>query len=161
MATLKSAQVTSYRVRGNWRGSDFTEYGTLNIASAPAVGDIWEMVQVPNGYAVESVYLDCDQLDSNATAPTITLEVGDSGAASRYIAASNVARTGGVQVNNVAASTGYVNPIGNTNGNTGQFSGGNAGATTIQVQVTAVAATFKAGNVRLAVRLFQPSGQYT
>ncbi len=159
MATLKSAQVQSFRVRGNWRGADFTEYGTINITSAPAVNDIWEMVQVPNGYAVESVYLDCDQLDSNVT-PTITLEVGDAGAASRYIAASSVARTGGVQVNNVAASTGYVNPLQNPNGGTGQFSGGNAGATTIQVQVTAAAATFKAGNVRLAVRLFQPSGQY-
>lgn len=160
MATLKSAQVQSFRVRGNWRGADFTEYGTIDITAAPAVGDIWEMVQVPNGYAVESVYLDCDQLDSNVT-PTITLEVGDAGAAARYIAASSVARAGGVQVSNVAGSTGYVNPIGNTNGSTGQFAGGNAGATTIQVQVTAVAATFKAGNVRLAVRLFQPSGQYT
>ena len=159
MATLKSSQVQSFRVRGNWRGADFTEYGTLNITSAPAVGDIWEMVQVPNGYAVESVYLDCTQLDSNAT-PTLTLEVGDSGDASRYISGSTVGHAGGVQIQNVPGSTGYVNPIGNPDGNTGQFSGGNAGATTIQVQVTAAAATFKAGTVILAVRLFQPNGQF-
>ena len=159
MATLKSAQVQSFKVRGNWRGADFTEYGTIDVTAAPAVGDIWEMVQVPNGYAVESVYLDCDQLDTNAT-PTLTLEVGDSGAVARYIAASKVAQTGGVQVNNVAGSTGYLNPIGNPNGSTGQFAGGNAGATTIQVKVTAVAATFAAGNARLAVRLFQPNGQF-
>lgn len=159
MATLKSAQVTSAKVRGNWRGADFTEVGTIDITSAPAVGDIWELVQVPNGYAVESVYLDCAQLDTNAS-PTLTLEVGDSTTAGRYISGSTIGRTGGVAINNVAGSVGYVNPIQNSAGSTGQFSGGNAGATTIQVKVTAVAATFAAGNVTLAVRLFQPNGQF-
>ncbi len=156
MATTKSAQVQSARVRGNWRGADFTEYGTIDVTTAPAVGDIFELVQIPNGYAVESVILDCDSLDSNAT-PTIVLEVGDATTAARFIAASTVAQHGGVQYSNVAGATGYSYAIGTNNG---QFSGGNAGATVIQAKVTAAAATFAAGNIRLAVRLFLPNGAF-
>ncbi len=154
--TYTSAQVNSALVRGNWRGADFTVYGTVAAGSA-AVGDIYQLVQVPNGYSIESVILDCDQLDTNGT-PTLTLEVGDSTTVARFIAASTIARTGGIQYGNVAAATGYSYALGS--GNTGQFHGGNAGSNIIQAKVTAAAATFAAGNVRLAVRLFEDTGAY-
>lgn len=154
--TYKSAQVQSALLRGNWRGADFTIYGSVAVASA-GVGDIFQLVQVPNGYSIESVILDCDQLDSNG-APTLTLEVGDAGAAGRYITGSQVGRAGGVAYPNVAGATGYSYAIGS--GNTGQFYGGNAGSNIIQAQVTAAAATFKAGTVRLAVRMFEDTGAF-
>ena len=157
MATYKSSQVSSALVRGNWRGADFTIFGEVTPTSA-AVGDIYQVVQVPNGYSVESVILDCDQLDSNAT-PTLTLEVGDSTTAARFITGSTVGRAGGVQYPNVAGATGYSYAIGS--GNTGQFNGGNAGTNTIQVQVTAAAATFKSGTVRVAVRCFEDTGAFS
>ena len=153
--TYKSAQVQSARVRGNWRGADFTEYGTI-AATEAALGDVFELVQIPNGYAIESVILDCDQLDSNAT-PTLALEVGDATTPARFITGSTVGHAGGVQYSNVAGATGYQYTVGTNNG---QFSGGNAGATVIQVQVTTAAATFKAGSIRLAVRLFLPNGAF-
>ena len=155
MSTFKSAQVSSAKVRGNWRGADFTEYGII-AASEAALGDIFELVQIPNGYAIESVILDCDALDSNAT-PTLVLEVGDATTPGRFITASTVARKGGVQMANVAGATGYSYAIGT---NPGQFSGGNAGATVLQAKVTTAAATFAAGSIRLAVRLFLPNGAF-
>ncbi len=156
MATTKSAQVSSAKVRGNYRGADFTEFGEIAVSSAPAVGDIFELVQIPNGYAIESVILDCSAMDSNAT-PTLELEVGDAATPGRFISASGIAKAGGVQYANVAGATGYSYAIGTNNG---QFSGGNAGATVLQAQVTAAAATFAAGTIRLAVRLFLPNGAF-
>lgn len=156
MATYKSAQVQSALLRGNWRGADFTIFGSVAVASA-GVGDIYQLVQIPNGYSIESVILDTDQLDTNAT-PTLTLEVGDGTTAARFIAASTIARTGGIQYGNVAGATGYSYAIGS--GNTGQFAGGNAGSNILQAKVTAAAATFAAGTVRLAVRMFEDTGAF-
>lgn len=153
--TYKSALVSSGQVRGNWRGADFTIYASI-AATEAAAGDIFQMVQVPNGYSIESVTLDCDKLDSNA-APAIVLEVGDSTTANRFINASTVAQAGGVQRSNVAGATGYSYTVGT---NPGQFSGGNAGATVVQVKVATAAATFQAGTIRLAVRVFLDSGAF-
>ncbi len=151
MATYTSAQVSSALVRGNWRGADFTVFGTVAVASA-AVGDIYQVCRVPNGYSIESVILDTDQLDSNAT-PTVTLEVGDSTTPGRFITGATTGHAGGVQTSNVPAATGYIYALGS--GETGQMAGGNAGSNIIQVQVTTAAATFKAGSVRVAVRCYE------
>ena len=151
MATYTSAQVNSALVRGNWRGADFTVYGTVAAGSATA-GDIYQVCRVPNGYSVESVILDTDQLDSNVT-PTVVLEVGDATTPGRFITGATTGHAGGVQTSNVAGSTGYTYALGS--GQTGQMAGGNAGSNIIQVQVTTSAATFKAGNVRVAVRMYE------
>lgn len=153
--TYKSSQVSSGLVRGNWRGADFTVYGSI-AATEASLGDVFEVVQVPNGYSIESVILDCDQLDSNG-APTLVLEVGDATTPNRFISASTVGQAGGVAYPNVAGATGYSYAVGT---NAGQFSGGNAGATVIQVKVATAAATFKAGTIRVAVRMFQDTGAF-
>lgn len=146
--TYKSSQVTSSLVRGNWRGADFTVFGICAAGSA-ALGDVYQLVQIPNGYTIMDMLLDVDQLDSNGS-PTVVLEVGDSVSASRFYSGATVAKTGGIAVPTVPGTIGYSYTVG---GNQGQFSGGQAGATIIQAQVTTAAATFKAGNVRLSVRL--------
>jgi hypothetical protein len=152
MTTYKSSQVTSSLVRGNWRGSDFTVFGSC-LAGSAAVGDIYQIVQVPNGFTIVDMILDTDQLDSNGS-PTITLEVGDSGSAGRFYSGATIARTGGIAIPTVAQTIGYTYTVGT---NQGQFSGGQAGATIIQAQVTAAAATYKSGNVRLSVRMMMLS----
>ncbi len=151
MATYTSTQVSSALVRGNWRGADFTIYGTVAAGSA-ALGDIYQLVRVPNGYSIEWVILDTDQLDSNAT-PTVALEVGDGTVPGRFITGATTGHAGGIQTSNVAGATGYIYALGS--GQTGQMAGGNAGSNILQVQVTTAAATFKAGNVRLAVRCYE------
>lgn len=149
MATYKSAQVTSALLRGNWRGSDFTIFGSCAAGSA-AVGDVYQLAQIPNGYTITDMILDTDQLDSNG-APTIVLEVGDAGNASRFYSGVTAAKAGGIAIPTVPQTIGYTYAVGS--GNTGQFYGGNAGSNIIQAQVTTAAATYKAGNVRLSVRL--------
>lgn len=151
MATYKSAQVSSYLLRGNWRGSDFTIFGSCAAGSA-ALGDVYQLVQIPNGYTIVDMILDTDQLDSNGT-PTLSLEVGDAVNAGRFYTGSTIARTGGIAIPTIPQTIGYTYAVGS--GNTGQFYGGNAGSNIIQAQVTAAAATYKAGNVRLSVRLMQ------
>lgn len=146
--TYKSAQVTAGLVRGNWRGSNFTVYGTLTPGSA-ALGDVYQLCIVPNGYSIVSVTLDCAQLDSNGT-PTVVLEVGDSGSAGRFITGSTVGKTGGIQFANVAGTIGYTYSIAEG----GQFAGGNAGGTIVQAQITTAAATFKSGAVSLAIECY-------
>lgn len=146
--TYKSAQVTNGLVRGNWRGSNFTVYGTLTPGSA-ALGDIYQLCIVPNGYSIVAVTLDCAQLDSNAS-PTVVLEVGDGTTAGRFITGSTVGKTGGIQVANVAGTIGYSYSLGEG----GQFGGGNAGGTIVQAQVTTAAATFKSGVVALAIECY-------
>lgn len=155
MATYKSAQVSSYLVRSNLRAADFTVFGSVAVASA-ALGDVYQLVQIPNGYSIMDMLLDTDQLDSNG-APTLVLEVGDAGNAARFYTGTQIGRTGGIAIPNVPATIGFSYTIGT---NPGQFSGGNAGATIIQAQVTTASATFKAGTVRLSVRCFLDTGAY-
>lgn len=149
--TYKSAQVASALLRGNWRGSDFTIFGSCAAGSA-GLGDVYQLVQIPNGYTIVDMILDTDQLDSNG-APTIVLEVGDSGVAGRFYTGATIAKTGGIAIPTIPQTIGYTYAVGS--GNTGQFSGGNAGSNVIQAQVTTAAATYKAGNVRLSVRLME------
>lgn len=144
--TYQSPQVQAGLVRGNWRGGSFMTYGVITAASA-VLNDIFQLVLFPNGYMIESVTLDVDQLDSNGS-PTIVLAVGDGTTAAKFISGATVARTGGIQGANVAGTIGTIYPLAQG----GQFAGGNAGATIIQAKVTTAAATFAAGKIRLAVR---------
>jgi hypothetical protein len=150
MATYTSNQVASGLVRGNWRGADFTIFGSVEVSSA-AVGDVYQLARIPNGYSVESVTIGTDKLDSNAT-PTLVFEVGDPTTPNQFITGSTAAQTGGVQYSNVGAGVGKIYPLGNDQ--TGQSAGGNAGSTILQAQVTTAAATFSAGTMRCAVRCY-------
>lgn len=70
-----------------------TAYAALS--SAPAAGDKIHMFYLPKDAVVLEVYLDSDDLDTNAS-PTITLDVGTSSSANAFIAASTVAQGGGI-----------------------------------------------------------------
>jgi hypothetical protein len=145
MATYVSAQVSGGTIPINERGASFLVFGSIALTTALAVNDIVQLIQVPNGYKVLNVTLDCDPLDSNAT-PTLTGSVGDAGTAGRYITVTAAQlKAGGVFPNNVAASTGYVY--------TPASSGGNAGSTVLQFKCTANPATWQNGSMRLAAEL--------
>ena len=157
MATYTSSQVSSHRVRGNWRGGAFVVTGSIDLTTALAVGDVVELCQVPNGYEVVDVIVNAPKLDTGTT-PTLVFEVGDSTTAGRYISGSTIGQTGGVARTSQPGGTAYTYTIGTNNG---QTSGGNAGATVIQLQCTAAAATWANGTVTCSVILMEGYGAFS
>ena len=145
MATYTSAQVASGQIPINERGASFLVFGSIALTTALANNDIVQLVTVPNGYKVLNVTLDVDPLDSNAS-PTLTGTVGDPTTAAKYITVTAAQlKTGVVQPNNVASSTGVVYAPASA--------GGNAGGTLIQFKATANPATWVNGTMRCAVEL--------
>ncbi len=145
MATYISSQVASGQIQINERGASFLIFGSIALTTALAANDIVQLVQVPNGYKVLNVTLDCDPLDSNAT-PTLTGTVGDPTTAGKYITVTAAQlKAGVVQPNNVTGSTGAVYAPAS--------SGGNAGGTVLQFKATANPATWVNGTMRLAAEL--------
>jgi hypothetical protein len=78
---------------------------TFAITAAFVINDVVKFLTVPAGVYITDIKLDVPQLDTNGS-PTITLDVGTSGAAQAYLAASTVGQAGGVAVANVAGTIG-------------------------------------------------------
>jgi hypothetical protein len=145
MATYTSSQVASGQIPINERGASFLVFGSIALTTALVNNDIVQLVTVPNGYKVLNVTLDVDPLDSNAS-PTLTGSVGDPTTAGKFVTVTAAQlKTGVVQPNNVAGSTGVVYAPAS--------SGGNAGGTIIQFKATANPATWVNGTMRCAVEL--------
>lgn len=144
MATYTSSQVASGQIPINERGASFLVFGSIALTTL-VNNDIVQLVTVPNGYKVLNVTLDVDPLDSNAS-PTLTGSVGDPTTAGKFVTVTAAQlKTGVVQPNNVAGSTGVVYAPAS--------SGGNAGGTIIQFKATANPATWVNGTMRCAVEL--------
>lgn len=149
MTTYVSPQVQAGLVRGNWRGSDFSVFGTLTPATA-GTGDIYQLVLVPNGFMITDIALDVGELDSSTG---LVWSFGDATTPARFVTGSTVGRGagGGIQYPNVSGTYGYTYALGEG----GQFAGGNAGATILQMKVTTGATTFTAGGiVRCMVQMY-------
>lgn len=148
MTTYVSPQVQAGLVRGNWRGSAFDVYGQLTPGSA-STNDIYQLVLVPNGFMIADIAIDVGELDS---ATSLVWAFGDSGTPARFITGSTVGRGagGGIQFPNVSGTYGYTYALAEG----GQFAGGNAGATILQMKITTGAGTFVAGTVRCMVQLY-------
>lgn len=149
--TYKSDLITQgTAVTAPMTGNVAAQTATFTQTAAFVINDIVQMVSVPNGYQVTDIILDTDQLDTNVS-PTITLDVGDSGAAQAYVAADTVGQAGGVIHAKVAGFTSHT-PVAIAT------SGGNAGSTIIQVKVHAAPATGTTTAVlRMTVYYFQKS----
>lgn len=74
---------------GNVKGY-FTE---VTFAAAPTTSDPINFFKVPAGFRVLGAILEASDMDTDGT-PTITLNVGDSGSATRLFSASTVAQAG-------------------------------------------------------------------
>lgn len=143
VATYTSAAVTTLPAPSKADGSQFYSYGTYAVVSTLTANDLIQLCNVPNGYKILSVTLDSDSLDSGGTA-ALKWNVGDASSTSRFINQAAIGG-GGVQSQNVAASTGYVYPLVTT--------GGNGGYTTIQAKAMTAASTFVTGTIRCLVEL--------
>jgi hypothetical protein len=112
---------------------------TTNICSAAvttslALNDTLTGPSIPAGAYLVDVLLMSTDIDSNGS-PTVTLDVGISGAATKFIAASTVGQTGGIAHMGGTTGLGYTP----------------AADTPVIVTVSAAGATKVAGTITLAI----------
>src|SRR3989304_3625397 len=104
--TYSSAQAAANVTAKYLHAGAIVRSATYALTAALVVNDVIQMFKLPSGATVHEVILASDDLDSNGT-PAIALDVGDATAANRFIAASTVARTGGVARADQAAGIGH------------------------------------------------------
>lgn len=115
-------------------------YGECAFSGTITTADSATICNLPLGAIVVGALIEADDLDTNGT-PTITLNLGDSGSATRYFSGSTVAQAGTAA--SATATTGLLNTVA-------------AGQTAVIVAVAANSATSAAGNVRVAIQYFIP-----
>lgn len=95
MATYRSdAAATNYRPWDFPPGVTHTQVFSLPVLVAAVNGDIFILGKLPLGCTLTSFDIQIPQIDSDGSA-TATLQVGTSGSAARFVAASNIARVAG------------------------------------------------------------------
>ena len=85
-----------------------TAFATVAVTSGIVTTDTINFFDLPAGARVVFAVLEADDLDSNGT-PTIAINVGDAGSASRYFSASIVAQAGTLSTAIAAAGAGFSN----------------------------------------------------
>ena len=140
MTVANSAQSRLSAPGHGFGGSVKVSYGECAFSGTITTADTATICNLPLGAIVLGATIEADDLDTNGT-PTITLNVGDSGSATRYFSGSTVAQAGTVAVS--AATTGIFSTVA-------------TGQTAVLVAVAANSATSAAGNVRLVVTYYLP-----
>lgn len=102
--------------------------GTNNLQ----LNDLIRAFRVREGFCVTGVIFTTTDVDTNAT-PLVSLVVGDAVDDDRFVASTNIGRTGGVTNTLAATGTGYIFPA----------------DADVFIKVTAAAATAAAGVMRL------------
>lgn len=85
-------------------GQPVTVYAEVAAAAAGA-SDTFRMFQIPSGARVIDWGLGADDIDTNGS-PAVTLSLGDSGSATRYVSASTIGQSGAAPVD-AKLKTGY------------------------------------------------------
>lgn len=95
MATYSSPEVTNaVPTAGHGLASTVkVARATVTCTAAPTTSDTLNFFDLPAGARVLFAYLEASDMDT-AGSPTITLNIGDSGSASRLFSASTVAQAG-------------------------------------------------------------------
>lgn len=140
MPTSNSTQSRLAAPGHGFGGNVKVSYGEIAFTGTITTADAATICNLPVGAVVLGAVIEADDLDTNGT-PTITLNVGDVGSATRYFAAATVAQTGAAA--SASAATGLLYTV-------------EAGNTAVRVAVAANAATSAAGNVRVAVQYYLP-----
>lgn len=79
---------------------------TVTCTAAPSTSDTLNFGYLPKGATIIGGYIEASDMDTNGT-PTLTLNIGDSGDADRYFAASTVGQTGTASTSAAVAGLGY------------------------------------------------------
>mgnify|MGYP000184425142 CR=1 FL=1 len=110
MPTYSSPAISNanpYRAHGE-SGMVQTAVATITCTAAPATTDPLQFFYLPANSRVVGGWLSASDMDTNAS-PTIALNIGDSGSASRYFAASTVAQAGTAATALAVGGLGYLN----------------------------------------------------
>lgn len=104
MATYNSLQYANgpKSFNGAFPGNTVAFYFEASPSAALTTSDTVNMGMVPKGFRLISATLEATDMDSGST---ITLNVGDSGSATRIFSASTVAQTG--TISNTQTTTGH------------------------------------------------------
>lgn len=156
MATWKSDKINAGTIKQLELGYSQDILATAVLTTALALNDIIQMVNLegnpanqsgygpPYGPTITGVKLGADNLDS---ASSLTLDVGDSTSAQRFIAASTIGQGGGTTSGTTAACLGYA-PFASSYGT---YTTTSYQTYLVQIKVHAAAGTAVAGNARLLV----------
>ena len=96
MATYSSPRYTAntpYPQSGSNYGTLLSQTATVTCAAAPATTDTLNFFTMPKNSTVHLAVLKSSDMDTNGT-PTLALNIGDAGSASRLFAASTVGQAG-------------------------------------------------------------------
>lgn len=109
MATYSSSQYTntnpfpSHGLSGNVKAL----HARVTCTAAPSTSDTLNFFYLPKNARVLFAVLEASDMDTNGS-PTITLNIGDSGDADRYFAASTVAQAGTLSTAIATTGHGYI-----------------------------------------------------
>lgn len=109
MATYSSSDYTfknpvpTHGLSRNLKAAFFT----VACAAAPATTDTINFGYLPKNSRVLAMTLEATDMDTGG--PTLTLNVGDAGSATRYFSASTVAQAGTAAVASAVAGLGFLN----------------------------------------------------
>jgi len=136
MATYTSTHIANKRPTAyhGFRRNVQTARAVVACTAAPTTSDTLNFFDMPANAVVVGGYLKSDDMDTNGS-PTITLNIGDAGSATRFFSASTVAQAGTAAVESAANGLGY------------QFTS----KTRVTGTAQANAATGVAGNVELCL----------
>lgn len=108
MATYNSDNVTYNRgvAAGGPAGAVLCAFATVTCGAAPSTSDTINFFDLPAGARVLLAVLESSDMDTDVS-PTLTLNVGDSGSATRYFSASTVGQAGTLSTAIATAGHGY------------------------------------------------------
>lgn len=106
MATYTSKQYANSPKAfvGAHPGNTMTFYWEVSVSAAAANLDAFVFGTVPKGFRLTAATLEATDIDTNG-APTVTINIGDSGDADRIFAASTVGQAG--TLSSALATTGF------------------------------------------------------
>ncbi len=93
MATYNSPIATKAPIGHGFSGNVKAFFTEVTLSAAPTTADTINFFKVPAGFRVLGAILEASDMDTNGS-PTLTLNVGDSGSASRLFSASTVGQAG-------------------------------------------------------------------
>lgn len=83
-----------------------TQIATVTVADTAGADDTFVGPSIPAGHSLVGITLSCTDIDTDGS-PTVTLSVGISGTAAKFISASTIGQGGGIARMSVGAALGY------------------------------------------------------
>jgi hypothetical protein len=110
MATYTSKQYANSpkSMVGAFPGNMIGFYWEVVLTTAAANADIFNFGVVPKGFRVLGATIESTDIDTNGS-PTVTINVGDSGSATRYFSGATVGQAGTASVASAVAGLHYLN----------------------------------------------------